>query len=434
MRSHLRTWILILLMSWQPMFAQTVVTVQPPGPATAPGRSGPIVMGLDLSLVPLAGRERDLPDLFAPRPDEATPQRYSDSVFALDLDQARQARLIYFPSRQHYYIKFQPHTISADLRVTVTEPYQLYGPIEGDPFHAMKLDDWLRMKASGRNSQPYDAKSAMRSMIANGDAALAMHGLQLMEVFMDLSIPLSIMNQYVMESRRLIDAHGERIKRQALAEQLASATAKLEHHEAELDKITIELGPEYYTKAADVKPAPPASIPAENWGPISDGVRAAVIASNDHPGVGEAITISVVLENASDRVIKMHLHRRLNDTPPRVKRPDGRWTQVQGGVVSTGFPRMDAFWLDPGERVIIESAAFSVGYDHRVPRNTWGYKSLEGGPGEYQIGYIYTPQPEIYWERSETGDFMRVKGEWHGTITTGEARLQVQPAQPTVGP
>jgi hypothetical protein len=408
-----------------------IARAQPP--ATAPIRTGPFIRGLDLSSVPFTDSAENNDDLHEHDPDRPHARRLRADVFTLEID--RGWSVMYAPRRQQFYIRYQAPGIVLRGPFHQFGPVRIFGPLLGDPFPVLKLDEMLQGVVTASSDQNHEmdrAVRAMQSLIANGDGPLAMHGLTLMKAVLQKEETLIRKAPAILLSRKLIDEHGARIRQQGVIATMADADATLTAMEARLEHISVELPRDRYAAASEVKPAPPTTFLAENWGDAVDGLRAAAVPERTVVATGQAATIYLIIQNVSDHDIRISTLRDLEQSASaRLTGPDGTYPLQRQSLFISTVPIV-RFWLKPAEMIVVAEprVVFESRWDSADnPASAHGTKFAHGPSGRYRIDYSFAFRPEIVWEQTADGTWLRIKSEWRGTLNTGLAALDLLPTE-----
>ncbi|HEV3025198.1 MAG TPA: M56 family metallopeptidase, partial [Pirellulales bacterium] len=411
-------------------------------PTKSPPPKPDDLRGLDLSNVAVRGsREayRSTPDLYVP--DRTDPESWNHPKNVFQMPLAKHTWLQYPAGSGHFYIEHRPDG--------TPQSEQLYGPIEGDPFELLKLDDLFREQlepgaASG------DPRYRLRLMFATGEPGLIRRAARLIEPELprkwsrdDAGMFRRIESLEIVRAalRRDAAAWG-RVELRDVAAQLHRQVAAAE---AAIDELNDAVPDDQYQSATYLQPKIAATIPGELWGRPVDGLRLALVPRDWTPGMdwnelprdtplpaavavepGRELQYQLVVENVSDRDIKLcgYIIGEEIDRSPEIL--DGNGNQVEIRHLHTTIPHFRSFWrLKPGERQLLSMPAvhFDPPQDDAAKQGL-GY-FVKTAPGDYSLRCgIRLGQYDNTRHRHVPG-----QSEWIGQLTSGTQKITV--ADPT---
>jgi hypothetical protein len=341
----------------------------------------------------------------------------------------------------HFYIEHRPDGTPQNER--------LYGPIEGDPFVLLKLDDLFREQL-GPGAASGDPRYRLRLMFATGEPGLIRRAARLIEP--------ELARKWSRDDVGLFRRIGSlEIVRAALRDE-AAALGHVELHdvasqlrrqvaaaEAAIDQLNDSVPDDEYQSATYLQPKIAAKIPDALWGRPVDGLRLALVPRDWTPGMdwnelppdtplptsvalepGRELQYQLVVENVSDREIKScgYIIGEEIDRTLEILDVDGN--QVEIGQLHTTIPHFRSFWrLKPGERQLLSMPA--VHFDplqDDAAKQGLGY-FVKTAPGDYTLRCgIRFGQYDNTRHRHDPG-----QSEWIGQLTSGTQKITV--ANPT---
>lgn len=415
----------------QPESKKTAATLPPP--------KRDDVRGLDLSQVKVRGWEeahRATPDLYVADPESEW--KFAKNVFLMPLSEYT---WLYYPAGSgHFYILHRHEGVPANE--------QLYGPIAGDPFDVLKLEDLLReqLKPDAKKGDP---SYRLRLMFANGEPSIVRRAWRMIE---PMIAPKFDDNTQVFYERlelfggvraALLD-HAEAFRKPELKDVATAARQRVEAVEAELDAINDAVADESYQSATYLQPKLAVKIPDSLWGKPLDGLRLALVPhdpANEFkwgelgPGVpptsvtvqaGSELNYQLLVENVSDHEIKLcgFPGGEERSRTPIIRDSAGKLVHFQH--LHTTTLSWHSYWrLKPGERYLLSLPAFHIVRPDAETRNGRGY-SVQTAPGEYTLQCSYN------FGRHDNNRHRHVPGktEWIGRLTTGSQQIVVVDSAP----
>ncbi len=408
MRSMAQSWVVVLAIA-SGVLAQ-LPTSQP----------GTVVLGLDLTGKPtVQNGPKGAPEIFEPHPDYPGSVRERSDVLMMPLTEL--AWLRYSTSRQHFYVEVKRNPNSSDGAIT-------YGPIDGDPFEMMPIEQMMTARLVRLERAP-DDPYRIDIMLRTGDNRLAIRAVRMLKA--TLAIPREVQNKdlTLRELRPIIEKHAATMTRLGLGTELGHLNEALAAMQADVDSNVMEVPLDQYTVAKDVTPAPPTTIPAEAWSEPLNGLRAAAIPVALTTKLGATLRFDIIVENVGKTDIKFSTMGLLQSARAEVTGPGGKPITTSTAFFS-GFERTTRYLLKPGERIVLGSPTLTFN-ERRDPQRQASYgDSLVIAPaGEYQVRYnpigISSGQS---WSRDSNGVMKRsvpAKGEWSGMLGTGFVKIQV---------
>jgi beta-lactamase regulating signal transducer with metallopeptidase domain len=416
------------------------------GKAGAPAQPEPLkaeyVRGLDLSKVAVQGSEaayQSMPEVFVP--DRANPRswNYRTNVFLMPLDE--NTWLQYPAGSGHFYITLR-HEGRPDSE-------QTYGPIAGDPFEVLKLEELLRERLKPGSTSD-NARYRLRLMFRTGEPGLVRRVWQMIEPELAFKFTAHDENFYqrfeLFEGvRDALRDRAEAFRNPELKDVVAQATQRVKAAEAEFDELNgfgDEAGAgDGYESATYLQPKIAAKIPEALWGKPLDGLRLALVPRQSTPATdwnelprGTALATSItvearqelnyqlVVENVSDHEIKLcgyalgeEVHRTLE-----VLDSKGKPADIQG--IHTSIMSIPSYWrLKPGERYLLSMPAVHfMPPKSDSPSQGMGY-FVKNAAGEYTLRCSY-----VFGLYDNTRHrHIPKKGIWVGQLTTGSQLITV---------
>lgn len=398
------------------------------------------VRGLDLSAVAVRNYEsayRSLPDLYGPYSEKPWSGSYAKNVFQMPL--AEHTWLKYPAGSGHFYIQHRHNG--------TPESEQIYGPIEGDPFDMLKLEELLReqMKPGATSGDP---RYRLRLMFRNGEPGLVRRAWRMIEP--ELALKFTHRDETFYPRFELFEGVRDALRNQAeafrnpeLKDIIAQARQRVEAAEAEFDELNgfgNDAGDDDgYQSVTYLQPKIAAKIPDALWGKPLDGLRLGLTPRHWSPGTdwnelpadtelptsitlepGQEQGYQLVVENVSDHDIKLcgyflgeERHRMLE-----VLDRDGKLVESQG--LHTLTPSFPSCWrLKPGERHLLSMPSV-----HFMP--------AESNDSERGLGYFVKTAPGEYTLRcsyrfglydNSRHRYNPANGVWVGPLTTGSQRI-----------
>jgi beta-lactamase regulating signal transducer with metallopeptidase domain len=396
------------------------------------------VRGLDLSKVAVRGYKeayRSTPDLYVPDPANPESWHYPKNVFQMPL--AEHTWLKYPAGSGHFYIEHRHDG--------TPKSEQLYGPIDGDPFEILKLEELFRERLKpGANAG--DPHYRLRLMFRTGDPGLIRRAARLIEP--ELARGFSRNEEGLYRRLELLESVREALREEAVAfrrPELKAVAAQLYERvaaaETVIDQLNDAVADAEYQSATYLQRKIAAKIPDTLWGKPIDGLRLALVPREWSPEIDwnelpldtplpASVTVQparelqyqLVVENVCDHEIKLCGYFTGEEIERTLEVLDRNGKPVEVQNLHTTIPHFRSYWrLKPSERQLLSMPAVHVlpaGLD--VPNQGVGY-FLKPTPGAYTLccsmrfGHLDNMR-----HRHVPG-----KSEWIGQLTTGAQKVTV---------
>lgn len=417
------------------------------------------VRGLDLSRAAVRhyseatrlSPEQQTPELLVPGSDPAEPWRRPKNVFLMPL--AENIWLKYPAGSGHFYINHRPDGTWQHER--------MYGPIEGDPFELLNLEELFReqLKPGATGGDP---RYRLTLMFRTGEPELIRRAWRLIEPELivettgpDAGDPVagSAVRYTEQDPRRFerIESLGrvrealrdeaEAFRRPELTDVAARMREIVAAAEAAIDATNDAVADSAYESVTYLQPGLKAKIPEALWGPPLDGLRLGLVPSDgidwskwqqlptDKPLPthitalsGDELQYLVVVENVSDREIKLSGYVVGQEMARGLEMLDqhGRPVDIENLHASTLHIR--SYWrLKPGERQLLTMPAVNL-------------TSAPADPAKRRLGYSVKAVPGYHTLRctirfgnldNERHRYVPGKSEWIGELSTGAQKITV---------
>ncbi|HTN03569.1 MAG TPA: hypothetical protein VL132_16885, partial [Planctomycetaceae bacterium] len=417
------------------------------------------VRGLDLSRaavrhyseVTRLSPEQQTPELQVPGSDPAEPWRRPKNVFLMPL--AENIWLKYPTGSGHFYINHRPDGTWQHER--------MYGPIEGDPFELLKLEDLFReqLKPGATGGDP---RYRLTLMFRTGEPELIRRAWRLIEPELTVETTGPAAGDPVAGSavryteqdpwrfarieslgrvREALRDEAKAFRRPELTDVAARMREIVAAAEAAIDATNDAVADSAYESVAYLQPGLKAKIPEALWGPPLDGLRLGLVPSDgidwskwqqlptDKPLPthitalpGDELQYLVVVENVSDREIKLSGYVVGQEMARRLEILDqhGRAVDIENVHASTLHIR--SYWrLKPGERQLLTMPAVNL-------------TSAPVDPAKRRLGYSVKAVPGDHTLRctirfgnldNERHRYVPGKSEWIGELSTGAQKITV---------
>lgn len=382
--------------------------------ASSEAPKGPVVLGMDLSQAPVTRDIGKLPDLWQLDPEQPGKWKSTPGVFPMPLDE--HAWLQYAVAKGRWYIEYRD-----DRDKPETE--RVYGPFEGDPFETFRLEEKMAAKMAD-DAHAGDDLYRIKLMLRNGDRHLMARAFRLMNVALGDDVPPQVRANYLPQFRKHLEEFAEQIAAQPAAiEDASKLAARLDVVAKLIDDLTLEFPREEYSGP---KPDVMATVPADAWGDVVNGLRFAAAPESRNVRLGEAIKVHLVVENVSDRDIKFSAIDLMQSPRAEMLGKDGEAIPLSQSWFS-GLAPIERFWLRPKERIVLASPTVkfaSAAEDIAV----FGQSLAVVGAGEHRLRYTMHLSGGSAWVRQDDGVMRRTlpaKGEWEGMLTSAYLSLTV---------
>jgi beta-lactamase regulating signal transducer with metallopeptidase domain len=398
-------------------------------PTAAP--AGPVVMGIDLSQEPWVLHPKGAPDLYEPSEPLGNYQ-LRKGVFEMQLNDT--SWLGYLVPAGKYFFEFRTDRVKPETERT-------YGPYVGDPFEKLPLEDFLAKQMQNSRSTA-DAMYRVRLMLRLHDAKMTERAVRLVDAALSAKKDLPSREIELSQIRDLLKEFGDELNRHASATAIATINGKLDFFDAELERMSITVPDKEYQPADPVVAKQLAAIPNSAFGKSVDGLRAAAVPEHESLAIGSGTKVKLVIENTTDHAIRFSCGDLLQECHATVTRTDGsnveirlsRYSQLEARIPS--IAPISRYVIQPHERWLASEP--SLVFNEKA--STWGAGSgvseAIAGAGKYRLTYtIYLGMESSHlgmgstWSRGSDGEMHRTspaKGEWKGSLTTGEVNLAVE--------
>ena len=381
---------------------------------------------------------RHTPELHVPDPKNPGTWDRPKNVFPMPLGE--HTWLKYPAGSGHFYIEHRPDG-SPDSEL-------LYGPIEGDPFEVLKLDDFFREKLKfDSNIGSSDPVYRLRLMFRTAEPSLMQRAWQFIEPV--LSRKFSNRNEPGFFERLAI----LEIARDGLREQVAAnKSAELVDlgqrmrdvigaAEASVDAINDSVPDASYQSATYLQPKIQAQLPDALWGKPVSGLRLGLVPRESGPDSewdalpadaslpttikakpGEPLHFLLMVENVSDAEIKFCAYVGGEEMARSVEILDHKGQAARVDSLPTDIPHFISHWrLKPRERMLLTIPAIHfrpVSPDS--PTKGLGYH-VTAANGRYSLRCSY------HFGDLDTSRQRHIPGktEWIGQLTTGTQTITV---------
>ena len=409
-----------------------------------------VVRGVDFSKVKVHGHDeeslRQIPDLNVPDPENPGALKSPKNVFPMPLGE--HTWLMYPAGSGRFYIEHRPDgTPQSEL---------IYGPIDGDPFEVLKLDDLFRERLKpGANAG--DPRYRLTLMFHTGDPQLIRRAWRLIEPELapqstddekgppddEPAARYSDRDEW-RENRlesleRVRDAlrdEAETFHKPELSDVATRMRETVAAVEAVIDAINDSVPDESYQSATYLQPKIQAKLPDALWGKSVSGLRLGLVPTHSGPAgadwntlpadawmptsiiarPGEPLHYLLMVENVSDQEIKFSGYITGEDIARSIEILDRHGKPVMYDSLHTTIPHTINHWrLKPGERKLFTMPAV---YFHSVSPDVTG-KGLgyhvRVPDGRYSVRCSY------YFGGLDKERHRHVPGksQWIGKLTTG---------------
>jgi ribosomal protein L12E/L44/L45/RPP1/RPP2 len=334
---------------------------------------------------------------------DATTGRYRSVETTLQV-QLDGTWVTYNPTLNMYYLNKVPGEAEGSY----------FGPIEGDPFEAFKLEELYTARL--RKDYAPDEQYRLRLMLRSGNAKLRERALRIVLAALGAEVKFSARSANVSEFRRAVEEHE--------GADLEPVLAAIKATEKAIEEATPTYPDEAYAPGNEALEKQgkfkdwmklPGAVPEGAWGEPLNGLRAAAVFSTVTPEAGAKMDVWLVVENVSDHPIKFALHDVIQMARPSVQRADGTEVAVKSSFF-TGLTPIHRHRLQPKERLTLTKKTLE--FDEKAENPGFGENRAAAGAGEYQVQY-----------REVMGNGT-AKGEWGGQLTTGETKITVVAKKP----
>lgn len=398
-------------------------TPEPSTPAkTNPG--APTVLGVDLSKLPVARRPAELPDLYKPAEGQSGRWTSRDGIYThrLSIAEPAEAWVKYVAARNRYYIEYRPDADKPETERT-------YGPVEGDPFRRLKLEEQLIEELTGEENASASISPVAR-MFRTNDIDMSARAIRMLTSLLEQAPSNMAKENYARQVEATLEKNEPLIRRQGLAMNATQLREQLEKVNKEVEALTVAFPAEDYTTAAGAEVKPPMTIPRRAWGETVRGLRMAILTSTATARRGESIEVSLVIENRSDHDIKFPIVAANQDPVAEVRTAKGEEVRTSK-VWYSGWPLTQRYLLKPDERVVVSMLTMTiVGKEGARGGGIGETKIVDEADSEartFLVHYKAGLGTGSAWARSEDGVMRRItpaKGEWSGWLESGEIPIK----------
>lgn len=384
--------------------------------------AGPIVRGLDLSSVPWTKSATELPDLYERDPDRPGKRRLrKNDIFPMPLlkSDAPSAWLKYPTSRGRFYVEYRD-----DRSKPETE--RVFGPIEGDPFEIFKLEEHIseRLQSSG---YAYDELYRIRLMLRTRHVKLVDRAFRLMNTALTGKAPLRVRVSHMDSIERNLTTYADVFAELELQSQVTKLKRSIIATKGELDRRTVRIPDEKYSRPEDLQSGELKPIPPRYWGKRVAGLRAAAVPATKSGKMGQQIELELVVRNFSDHEIRFSVADVQQSANAAAKGADGKKLQTRK-VYRTGFSPLQRFALKPGERIVLAKPSIRFAKDTGDTKPIFGCTSIVTRPETIKVQYSFSLGWNTSWSRGEDGVMRRVspgRGEWVGSLFSAHIPIEV---------
>ncbi|MEX2318012.1 MAG: hypothetical protein WD669_12715 [Pirellulales bacterium] len=281
----------------------------------------------------------------------------------------------------------------------------------------------------------------VQELFKTDDAAMVARAARMTQAVLDAKQETFRKNAYLTELRQIVDRYSATLKKHGLEAEQALIELGLRTLEQEIEALTVEVPIDQYTTAISLNDKLPAELAMQAaWkdgkilGEAIKGLRLAVIPSADTAKIGEPLRVMLIVENVAQQPIKFSAMSLLNEARPEVHDSNrGLLRTIQGNF--SGRPRMERFVLQPGERVVVAEPSLLVQPTENFDRLQPGIKIVvmpensRPRPSPITVRFSIGLGGGERWQRSADGIMLRTspaRGEWTGTLASGEATITVQ--------
>lgn len=413
-----------------------------------------VVRGVDFSKVKVHGHDeeslRQLPDLHVPDPKNPGALKSPKNVFPMPLGE--HTWLMFPAGSGRFYIEHRPDgTPQSEL---------IYGPIDGDPFEVLKLDDLFRERLKpGANEG--DPRYRLTLMLHTGDPQLIRRAWRLVEPelapqstddekgppdgepaarYSDRDEWRGNRLESLERVREALRDEAETFRKPELSDVATQIRETVAAVEAVIDAINDSVPDESYQSATYLQPKIQAKLPDALWGKPVSGLRLGLVPTNSGPAgadwntlpadaglptliiarPGEPLHYLLMVENVSDQEIKFSGYTTGEDIARSIEIPDRHGKPVMYDSLHTTIPHTINHWrLKPGERKLFTMPAV---YFHPATPNMshrgLGYHATVPD-GRYSVRCSY------YFGGLDKERHRHVAGRspWIGKLTTGSQTI-----------
>jgi hypothetical protein len=404
------------------------------------------VRGLDLSRVPVRGYskspqrspEQQIPELSVPDPTKPGAWTQPKNVFQMPL--AEHTWMLYPTGSGHFYVEHR-----AD---GTWQSEQLYGPIDGDPFERLKLDELFRERLV-RGANGGDSRCRLRLMFRTGEPELMRRAWRLIEP--DLAPSFSPDEQGLFDRleslvivRDALRDESAAFNEPGLSDVVARMRQGVAAAEAAIDTLNDSVPDTAYQSVTYRQSSVAAKIPDSLWGQPLDGLRLALVPREWEPGFdwnqlsrdttlptsvtvepGSESLYQLVVENVSDHEIKLSGYVTGEEVARSLEVFDRGGRRVEISGLHTTIPPFRSHWrLKPGERELLSMPAVHFVAESSDNRNQGLGYSVRAVPGQYSL------RCSMLFGHLDNGRHRHVPGqsEWIGQLTTGSQQITVPAA------
>ena len=409
------------------------------------------VRGLDLSRVAVRGYSaalRQSPDQQTAElsvPDPANPGSWKQPKNVFQMPLAQHTWLKYPAGSGHFYIEHRSDGSP--------ESEQLYGPIEGDPFDVLKLDELLgeRLKPDD-NSVGSDSRFRLRLMFRTGDPSLMRRAWQLVEPHLARQFEnrnergLFKRLEMLEIVRKALRDEAAAFRKPGMSDLAARIREVVSTAEASIDALNDAVPDEQYEPVSYLQPKIAAKIPDALWGQPVSGLRLGLVPRDAAPDSdwntllaeaslptsvtaqpGQELRYQLLVENVSDREIKLSGYVGGEEMARSVEVLDRNGQPAQIDSLHTDIPHFPSYWrLKPGERqLLMMPAVYFEPVSLDPPGKGLGYH-VKTDAGQYSL------RCSIRFGDLDNERHRHIPGqsEWIGKLTTGSQKITVAVAEP----
>lgn len=375
------------------------------------------INGVKFSEARVAKDLKDLPDLYEKDKDE--PTRWAQRKEVLDMPLADNIWLKFPASKGRFYIQYRE-----DRNKPETE--RVYGPIEGDPFEKMQLEE--KMLARLKKDYSPDDYYRMRLMVRTQEKGLTERALRLVIGSCEGDGEISMRESMLPALKEVLELGAAGFKEYGLEQQVEVANKQIAAIEAKIAELTVTLPDADYQPGEAADSLIAKSIPAEAWTKPNQGLSIALIPTANEVAIGDSVAIQVIAKNVTDKPIKFGSHDLAQGVRPRLKDAAGKDVPVRSSFF-TGLSPIHRHILKPGEVLILVAPTVKFVSKGTTAEAGFGDSVAPVEPGKYQVQFEFHLPGGGSWSRGADGVMRKTlpaKGEWSGVLTSKSLEIVVK--------
>lgn len=375
------------------------------------------IHGVKFSEARVAKDLKDLPDLY--EPDKDQPTRWAQRKEVFDMPLADNIWLKFPASKGRFYIQYRD-----DRNKPETE--RTYGPIEGDPFVKMQLEE--KMLERLKKDYAPDDYYRMRLMVRTQEKGLIERALRLVIGSCEGDGEISMRESMLPALKEVLEQGAAGFKEYGLEQQVEVAKKRIAAIEAKIADLTVTLPDEEYQPGEAADSLVAKSIPAEAWTKPNQGLAIAVIPTATEVAIGDSIGIQVIAKNMTEKPIKFGSHDLTQGVRPRLKDAAGKDVAVRSSFF-TGLSPIHRHILKPGEVLILVVPTVKFVSKGTAAEAGFGDSVAPVEPGKYQVQFEFHLPGGGSWSRGTDGVMRKTlpaKGEWSGVLSSKPLEIVVK--------